>query len=50
MQGPKVDWSAFDDEVTISESKPGGGSKLHKYTLEPVLRQWRYLMGLDRLL
>jgi hypothetical protein len=50
MQSPKVDWLAFDDEVTISESKPGGGGKLHKYTLEPVFWQWRYFIGLDRLL
>jgi len=49
MQGPEVDWSVFDDEVTFGESEPRRSSNLHKDTLEPILWQWRYIMGLDSL-
>ena len=49
MQGPEVDWSVFDEEATFGESEPRRGSKLHEDMLEPILWQWRYIMGLDSL-
>jgi hypothetical protein len=39
MQGPEVDWSALDGEVTFGESEPHSGNKLHEEPLEPILWQ-----------
>jgi len=41
MQSPEVDRSAFDEEVTFSESDSCSVSKLHKDSLEPLLCEWR---------
>ena len=49
MQGPKVDWSAFDDKVTFGDSEPRSDSKMHEDTLEAILWQWSYIMGLNSL-
>lgn len=49
MQDPGMDWSAFDDEVTFSESEPRSGSKVHEEPLEPIFWQQRYITGLDSL-